>query len=547
MSGTAAPPDLDFLVVGSGPSGVHAARTLLDAGAKVRMIDVGVTRDERAPMPPDRSFLDLRRHDPDQYRYFLGEDFAGIPLGKLRAGSGLSTPRQFVTARVDELTPHDASPGAFSPVESLAAGGLGGAWGLGCFTLTPAELEQMGLPTDGIERGYQTVADRIGISATPDDGTPHFKRGIAGLQPGLDLDEPAEALLQAYARHRAALNRRGVHLGRTALALLSRDRDARRASAYHDMDFWSDHGGSAWRPARLLEELRRHPRFEYRDGQLALRFRGLAGAPVTLTCHNLRDGREEEHSARRLVLAAGALGTARIVLRSHGGEGRLPLLCNPYYYSLCLRPGLIGRELRDRRHSLGQLVLTHDPRRDGSRVTVASLLSYRSRLLFRLIQETPIAVPQARAILARLQSALTVAGIFHPDGPVNRVSGSLRGLSLVPDRHGPAGDRLHIDFSLTDGERAAVAASQRVVLGSLRRLGCWPVRTMDPGMGASIHYGGTLPYGADRGTEPGTGRLRGAAEVWLADGSPFRFVPAKGITLTLMAHADWVARQALGS
>jgi choline dehydrogenase-like flavoprotein len=65
--------------------------------------------------------------------------------------------------------------------------------------------------------------------------------------------------------------------------------------------------------------------------------------------------------------------------------------------------------------------------------------------------------------------------------------------------------------------------------------------------GASIHYAGTLPYSAeDRPlTTTPDGMLRNAPNVYVADGSSWRFMPAKGLTLTLMANARRVAGQAV--
>ena len=41
------------------------------------------------------------------------------------------------------------------------------------------------------------------------------------------------------------------------------------------------------------------------------------------------------------------------------------------------------------------------------------------------------------------------------------------------------------------------------------------------------------------------GKLRNAPNVYVADGSSWRFMPAKGLTLTLMANARRVAAQAV--
>jgi choline dehydrogenase-like flavoprotein len=78
-------------------------------------------------------------------------------------------------------------------------------------------------------------------------------------------------------------------------------------------------------------------------------------------------------------------------------------------------------------------------------------------------------------------------------------------------------------------------------------LRCIPLGVKRPIHGASIHYGGTLPYSEeDRPyTTMPDGRLRHAPNVYVADGASWRFMPAKGLTLTLMANARRVAVQAV--
>ena len=62
-------------------------------------------------------------------------------------------------------------------------------------------------------------------------------------------------------------------------------------------------------------------------------------------------------------------------------------------------------------------------------------------------------------------------------------------------------------------------------------------------MGASVHYAGTLPM--SRTPAPWTTtpecRSREHENLWLADGSTYPFLPAKNVTLTLMANAVRVA------
>jgi hypothetical protein len=78
-------------------------------------------------------------------------------------------------------------------------------------------------------------------------------------------------------------------------------------------------------------------------------------------------------------------------------------------------------------------------------------------------------------------------------------------------------------------------------------LGCQPLRTIYTPQGGSIHYAGTLPF--DDTGKPFTlnpsGRLSGTRRVYVGDGSGFRYLPAKGLTMTLMANAHIVAQNAL--
>ena len=84
----------------------------------------------------------------------------------------------------------------------------------------------------------------------------------------------------------------------------------------------------------------------------------------------------------------------------------------------------------------------------------------------------------------------------------------------------------------------------------LLRLGVVPYGRIDPGAASSIHYAGTLPVGTGPAPTRPDGRLEAAPRVYVGDSSSWRFLPAKGLTFTLMANAlrvaDHVARD-LGS
>jgi hypothetical protein len=530
----------DVIVIGSGITGAMAAETLIDGGARVAMVDVGLNDSKYGHLIPNTDFISIRKTEEDQHRYFLGDSFEGIPHAVVSTGAQLTPPRNHVRALVDSLLP--VASKTFRPQESLAYGGLGSAWGGGTCVYSDDELDRAGLNRTAMRIGYQVVADRIGISGADDDARAYTWDGLTGIEPPPPLDETCSRLASAYARKREDLNVRGIRLGRTALALITSDRGGRKAYRSLDMDFYADTDKSVYRPWFTVDDLRRDPRFEYVDSRLALRFSEDADG-VEVDCLDTRDGSRVRHRARRLVLAAGTLGTARIVLRSGGDLGRtLPLLCNPYTYVPCLQPSMVGKDLAAHRMSLGQLSMFHDPDGTNRDVAMGSIYSYRSLMLFRILRQAPIDMVDARLLMQYLQPGITIVGIHHPESP-----GSGRSLRIAPDESSPTGDRLEASYLLSDDETRRLRNRETTMIRALRSMGCWAIKRIDPGMGASIHYAGTLPFGSSN--EPLTlsaeGRLAGTSAVWIADGSGFRYLPAKGLTLSLMANAHVVAQAVL--
>ncbi len=66
-------------------------------------------------------------------------------------------------------------------------------------------------------------------------------------------------------------------------------------------------------------------------------------------------------------------------------------------------------------------------------------------------------------------------------------------------------------------------------------------------LGSSVHYAGTIPYN-DKNSEfflNSDGKLNCSKNVYVIDGSGFRYLPAAGLTFTLMANAERIGRHIL--
>lgn len=522
-----------IIIVGSGASAVHAAWPLVDAGIDVIMLDVGQPPGVYGDLIPEKSFPEIRRTDPNQHRYFLGDRFEGLGLGEMTVGAQLTPPRQYLTALTDSLTPVKTS--SFLLMESLALGGLASGWGAGCFPYSDDELRGFHLTRAELDPHYSAVAARIGICGDRDDLEPYYGDTMP-MQPPLKIDANARSILAAYREHAGTFRGRGFALGYPRLAVLSQPMGDRKACRYYDMDFWADLDRSVYRPVYTLNDLRTRPNFIYRNGFLVERFSEHAGG-ITVSAMNIESGAEEHISGSALILAAGTFGTTRIVLRSLDLYNTpVPVVSNPYTYIPMVNSGRLGKIDDEPRYGLTQLCAVLNAERDGEGILHAQLYSYRSLLNFKLIKEIPLPYRSAIPLVRMLLTGFCIVGIHHEDFPSNRKT------CILERGKGNMRDTLVIDFHPDDATIRRQREREQVMVRRFRKLGCLKLKRVENGNGSSIHYGGCLPISPTTRdlTVSRECLLRGTHSVYIADGAAFPYLPAKGPTYTMMANADRV-------
>jgi hypothetical protein len=531
----------EYIIVGSGCTGAMAAQTLVEAGKDVTMLDVGIQQDTSYALSiPEKDFLTIRRTEKDQHQYLIGKDFEGIAWDSSGKGQQITPPRRHMIHQTDTFLP--VTSDTFSPVESLAYGGLGTGWGIGCWEWSSQELKTAGLAAPAMRAAYNTVARRIGVSATVDDAQKYTLGTLTEFQVSPHMDRNHMILYKNYLSKKHKLSKQGFVMGRTPLALLTKDKGERKAYSYKDMDFYSDAEQSAYRPWMTINQLKKKTNFHYINKQLVTYFEEKRDG-IIVRCLNITTKKYTTFRCKNLVLATGVLGTARIVLRSIKNNGvHLPLLSNPYTYVPCIQLSMIGQEAE--RHKLGfaQLSLFLDEDQKNFGASMASLYSYQSLMLFRIIRQVPLDLVGARHLLRYLSSGMIIMGIHQPDK-----SGSKKFLELVPNATSPTGDMLKATYIPTSDETSLRERREKKFIAAMRSMGVFAIKRIDPGFGSGIHYAGVLPF--DASEKPFTlhenGRLHGTKRIFVADGSGFTYLPAKGLTFSLMANAHNVALEAL--
>lgn len=526
----------DCIVVGSGPGGTMCAQTLIEAGRTVLMLDGGIEGSASADVtaPTLHDYKTTTQKDE-----VMTDLHSSLQWKQTGVAEQLTPPRRYVLAQTEKWLPVQSS--GFQLMESLAYGGLGAAWGLGCYQFTDEELKLCGLPVTEMSAAYEVVAERIGIAYSKDDIASFVMNNVGTLQPSIEIDENAQFILLKYDQRKPQLHAKGFYIGKPPLALLTATTAERKATDYSNLDYYMNRGHSAWRPSVTLDRLRMRPAFHYEGKKIVTSFTETNGI-VEVMAMNMNDHSMNQYSAKNLFIACGATGTARIVARSFSMYNHsLPLLCNPYGYITALQTKRLGKVSSPYRTSTAQLAViqkSEKPGEDG----MGSLYAYDALPMSNVLKQIPLGFADGRVLMQYLLPAIVIAGVHHPDRYTNQ-----KYIQLIRSDNSPTSDALNIHYELSSAEKKQVSNRTKQYRSLLKSVGCLPVKTVQPPIGSSIHYAGTLPFDASgkKLTTYPDGRLAGTNCVFIADSSPFCFLPAKGLTFTLMANAHRTALQLL--
>lgn len=527
-----------YLVVGSGATGVHFAQTLLDRGETVELVDVGFERPSASH--PDADFSRFKELLDDPEDYFLGPEGSAVVFPSPMAKPyGFPPSKEYVFRRPRGLAMVERG---FSPMISYARGGLAEAWTGGSYELRDEEFADFPFDGAALRPHYATVARRIGISGVYDDLRRFSPLTAPYLEP-LAMDAHSAWLHARYDARRDALNASGVHLGRSRVAVLSRDLGSRRACSHLGRCLWGCPRGALYTPSLTLTELLPHPNFTYRGGMLVRRVLtaqheraiGVVAVPVD-------GGSEIELRAERVVLAAGALATTQIYLQTLAALGMaevaLPgLMDNRHVMIPFVNWRRVGMDVQLASYQYHMLALALDTGHWRSDVH-GQVSTLKAAAVHPIVHSLPFDLRTSLRVFRRMRSALGVANIWLPDtrrdANVARLESRNDGTFRLVLEYGD-------DISDLAATRTAIART-RAALGVLGGVAPAAMARILP-RGSSVHYAGTIPMTdqAREHTAGPDGQVRGFSGLYVADGATFPWLPAKNVTFTLMANATRIA------
>jgi len=523
---------MDYLVIGTGPSGVSATAALLARGASVRVVDPGVR------LEPEKTELTerLRSKAPEQWTpndlQFLKEGLKASPSGfetKLCYGSDFPYRWEDPLVRYESLqTPQVKA--------SFAPGGLSNVWGAGILPFMDAELASWPIAKRELDPHFRAALKLMNYSATHDELEEHHP--LHGEpQPALRLSAAAARFLADTRRHSDRLKSSGVRVAPARLAVKAVE------CRYCGLCLYGCPWGLIWNSVHGLRELERQygSKLDYRAGWTA---DTIAEKDGWVEVSGSTRGTVETLSAGRVFLGAGCIPSTRILLKS-GGHYDLPapMIDSQYFMFPFLRWRSAGDVFGERMTTLAQLFVSLMAPRISRWSIHLSVYSFNDQigglLRNKLAIFGPLATPLTRFLAHRM---LVFGGYLHSDES-SRLKLTLR----QPDGDGIS----RLILSHQDNPRTHVAArgAARTLLRLWHSLGGVPLVPMlqvkDPG--TSYHFGGSFPM-TEKPTEifqsDKLGRPTGYRRVHLIDSSCLPSIPASTITLSVMANAHRIATAA---
>jgi choline dehydrogenase-like flavoprotein len=515
----------DVVIIGTGPAGASAAFPLVERGLRVLMVDGGSAAIQP---PPQRDYLSLRREDPSQWKWMIGENFHALrSAGPARASPKFRAPTlEGVFKDFSEANAIDTDN--FAAVGSIVTGGLSNAWGCGVSRFDEQDVASFPVRLSDLMESYERVARRIGISGRCDDDLSSYHGVDQWAQPALALDSLQSAVVRSYQMRRSNLAETGFRLGRSRVAVLSEDIGERQKCTELGTCLWGCARGSLYTSRDEIVRLRRLPNVMVRTNFIARRLRGGFGSWI-IEGQDRSDGSTSEISGRIVLVAAGCLATSRIVYDSLDliGEPRR-LLSNPSAAFLVFFPRWIGSGAR-KGHKLSLLSFAFDAERWGGFLFATDGLP-----VSEFVDSVPLPSRYAIDVLKYILPASLVGNIFLP-GALSQHT-----MSLGAER------RLKIVGGLSEAVVPALADAKRRLTKAFRRMGgVLPSRgflTAVPG--SDVHYVGGTPMRERpaRGDCEPSGEVAGMPGVFVVDGASLPSLPSKSPTLTIMANADRIAR-----
>ena len=527
MSGNNKP----ICVIGSGLSGISAAKALLARNARVLMIDPGLD------LEPDTDHAVQQIAGKPAWQW-TGQDRSRLRAGVESSTRGVKEKRlfgsDFASSGLD-CFPVQKENAAF--YMSFARCGLGNIWGAGLLPMHAQDMADWPIAYDDLTPHYENIMDFMPIAARHDSLERLFP--LYGRPSFHSLSRQASSMMTRMDSNWDKLEKHGLFHGASRLAGRFHCREYGFECQYCGMCLYGCPYGIVYTGRETLYELQKDHRFTYCPGLVATGFKETEN-DVKIFVTDPQGNQLEALSVQKALLACGPFATARIVLDSLGIYDKPVYIktTDQYYLPFFSCSGVSNIE-SENLHTMCQAFWVLKNSTVSPYMIHSSIYTYND-LYARAIQ----------GLLGRLYSplkGLTSVFLSHLFFAITYLhSNHSAQLKVTLDKD--ADKTLNIQGIENPESREIYRKARRLWSRMSKYTGVRPMPFYKGARlpGAGNHNGGTFPMSKDPQNLQTDilGRLPGLEKVHIVDSSVFPSITATTITMSILANAYRIASHA---
>ena len=500
-----------YIVIGSGPAGVSAAKALLNRQVAVLMLDAGIQLDQHRNNTLNQLQLqwDEKLYAPLKHKIDINN--------QLKLSYGSHYPYQDAEKHIGIIADKN-----IRCTPSFARGGLSTVWGAHIDQYNTNDMQQWPITTTELNPYYQIISDILPT-------THHFQQS-----------KQAKILLLHMQKHAAPLNEAGFSFKKPDLATYFNGTKKRSACFYCGNCQHGCPNKLIYSANDTLQELLLNDHFCYRNGIVVEKIIETKN-DVTVLAHELNSTKKKiKFHGRKVFLAAGVISSTQILLNTLNLFEHSVFLKDSQHFIL---PCLMKRRSKDvekeKLHTLAQLSIRIENETISKNAIHLQIYTYMDHYQTQLKNMLRFAYPFLKPILSHFLNRLfVIQGYFHSD------ESTVCKMKLSHDKK-------YIFIQQEKNDSNSRHQLNKLILYLFKKhhlLGFFPLPVMtqfSKSLSAN-HYGGSFPMQNSSQTPTTTdllGRPNGMQKLHVVDATIFPTIPAQSITFTVMANAYRIATE----
>lgn len=515
------------IVIGSGPSGIACAHSLLEHNRKVLILDFGYDLETSTQKIIDKmSRIPYEQWETGDIKH-IKKDYVNV---KSELSNKLVYGSDYPYQGIDDY--YELIQKDVEVLPSLAVGGFSNVWGSAILPMNQRDMTNWPISIEELDKHYSKVMSIIPTS-TASDELQHLFQIYNNSDHSLLSSEQTQSLIKRMRNNSERLNREGYLYGKSRLSVNTGVNKSGFGCCYCGMCLYGCPYQLIFSSKDLLRSMmEQFPKLEYRPNVFVDRIDEKNGE-ANVTYFDRFTHEAKRIVADRVFLGAGALSTTAILLKSlESYHDEIKMRDSQYFLFPFVSFSSSGNVVEEKLHTLAQLFLEVFDKNISQNTVHLQVYTYNDFFLNKLKKITGIFFPYFKDIvLGRLH---LFQGFLHSDYSHT--------ISISLERN----QKYQKDILVLDKiDNPVTLPTTNKLLAKLRNdsflLGGIPIKLLmemtKPGR--SFHTGATFPMTLTphKFQSDVLGRPYGFEKVFIVDSSNFPSIPATTITLTAMANA----------